>query len=190
MDPETEQTPPALEPRQTRFDPDSTPAWPFQTQDPEEPYRGLKWVFSGPRVCAPAGRFSSLYLCFRLFASILRMLSPVTPPGADGGGAICRSPGTGPVFRRDRCRLILLISPSPSCRSLSTARSLITISRGPDRVMHFFSGARHWFRGTLCAGRSTGCRWMAALWPGRSARVQSPQIRRRVGRRVPSCRLR
>ena len=70
MDPETEPTHSALEPLNQA--PDSMyPAFP--TQDPEEPYRGLRWIFIGPP--GPARRLVVILL---IVVSLLARLGKVS----------------------------------------------------------------------------------------------------------------
>ncbi len=182
MDPEIEQTPPALEPRENDSTYPTPPAFP--KQDPEEPYRGLKWVFSGPEGLRAGW---SILIVVSLLLSLGKAFSyavakfHLAPPGGAFGP---RQALFGESFQ------LILLTLSVAIVAAIEHRTILDYNlRGPRPRDALLQRTRNWFRRSICTCRSIGCRWMAALWPGRSPRVRSPQIRRRVGCRVPSRRL-
>lgn len=133
MDPETQPTPPPLEPLQTSA-PDSTLLG-TPEPEPKDPYRGLKWVFIGPQGLRAGWSIlivlSLLLLLGKALSYAVAKLHLVTPGGAFGP----RQAFFGELFQ-----LILLTI----CVAIVAAiehRSILDFNlRGPNRVMHFFSG--------------------------------------------------
>ncbi len=133
MDPETEPTPPALEPLQTNA-PDSM-CLGFPAQEPEKPYRGLKWVFIGPQGLRAGWSVLivvSLLLFFgRILSYVIGKLHLVTPGGAFGP----RQAFFGELFQ-----LILLTLCVAVVAAIEHRNILDYNLRGPNRVRHFFNG--------------------------------------------------
>ena len=133
MDPEIEQTPPALEPRHDNSADSTHPDFP--ERDPEKPYRGLKWIFSGPEGLRAGW---SILIVVSLLLSLGRALSyaiakfHLAPPG----GAF----GPRQALFGESFQLILLILCVAIVAAIEHRTILDYNLRGPNRVMHFFSG--------------------------------------------------
>jgi len=133
VDPETQPTPPAHDPPQT--DASESMCLGFPGQDPEETYRGLKWVFIGPQGLRAGWSVLivvSLFLLFgRALSYVIAKLHLITPGGAFGPRQ---------AFFSELLPLILLIV----CVAIVAAierRSILDYNlRGPNPVRHFFSG--------------------------------------------------
>ena len=133
MDPEIEQTPPALEPRENDSTYPTPPAFP--KQDPEEPYRGLRWVFSGPEGLRAGW---SILIVVSLLLSLGKAFSyavakfHLAPPGGAFGP---RQALFGESFQ------LILLTLSVAIVAAIEHRTILDYNlRGPNRVMHFFSG--------------------------------------------------
>jgi membrane protease YdiL (CAAX protease family) len=133
MDPETQPTPPLHEPLQTSA-PDSLPLG-TPEPEPEDPYRGLKWVFIGPQGLRAGWSIlivvSLLSLLGRALSYAVAELHLVTPGGAFGP----RQAFFGELFQ------LILLTVSVAIVAAIERRSILDFNlRGPNRVMHFFSG--------------------------------------------------
>ena len=141
MDPETQQTPPALEPTQPGA-PDSTPesmslGFPGEEpgQDPAKAYRGLKWIFVGPQGLRAGWSIlivvSLLILLGRILSYMIAKLHLVTKGAAFGP----RQAFFGELFQ------VILLTLCVAIVAAIEHRHLLDYNlRGPRRVGHFFSG--------------------------------------------------
>ena len=82
MDPETAPTPPALEPpHQNTSD---SMCMGFPSKDPQEPYRGVEWIFIGPHGLRAGWLVLLFYCLFRLFTFILSAVLYAVAPDLFG----------------------------------------------------------------------------------------------------------
>ena len=133
MDQETQLTPPAHDPPQNNVS--ESMCLGFPGQDPEEPYRGLKWVFIGPQGLRAGWSVlivvSLLLLLGRALSYVIAKLHLISHGGAFGPRQ---------AFFGELIPLILLTV----CVAVVAAiehRSILDYNlRGPNRVRHFFSG--------------------------------------------------
>ena len=133
MDPENKQTPSTLEPSQPASY-ESTPLG-FPEHEPERPYRGLKWVFSGPEGLRAGW---SILIVLSLLLSLGRALSYAVVKFhllAPGNGFTPRQAFFGELFQ-----LILLTLCVAIVAAIEHRTILDYNLRGPNRVTHFFSG--------------------------------------------------
>ncbi len=141
MDPETQQTPPALEP--TQPGPlESTPesmslGFPGEEpgQDPEKAYRGLKWIFVGPQGLRAGWSIlivvTLLLLLGRTLSYVIAKLHLVTSGGAFGP----RQAFFGELFQ------VILLTLCVAIVAAIEHRHLLDYNlRGPRRIGHFISG--------------------------------------------------
>jgi uncharacterized protein len=141
MDPEIQQTPPALEPSQPGATesmsesmslgfPGEEPA-----QDPEKAYRGLKWIFVGPQGLRAGWSIlivvTLLLLLGRILSYAIAKLHLVTSGGAFGP----RQAFFGELFQ------VILLTLCVAIVAAIEHRHLLDYNlRGLRRVGHFFSG--------------------------------------------------
>ena len=133
MDPEIQPPPPALEPSQTNVA-DST-KMSLPGQDPQKPYRGLKWIFIGPEGLRAGWSVlivvSLLLLLGRILSYVVAKLHLVTP----GGAFTSRQAFFGELFQ------LILLTICVAIVAAIERRSILDYNlRGPNRVKHFFSG--------------------------------------------------
>ncbi len=182
MDPETEPTPPALEPPSTSPSDEIPPDLPGE--GPPKPYRGLKWIFVGPEGLR-SGWSVLIFLALTIllingFGSLFLKLHLISGATASRrGGQSSRK-----CFKYSRSSPRRL-----SWRSLSAAESLTTICGAP--------GAWH----TSSADSSLGFAALSALvgslawghWlrfgPVALGGSANPEIRRDLGCRLSPRRL-
>lgn len=141
MDPETQQTPPALEPTQPGA-PDSMPesislGFPGEGpgQDPDKTYRGLKWIFVGPQGLRAGWSIlivvTLLLLLGRTLSYVIAKLHLVASGGAFGP----RQAFFGELFQ------VILLTLCVAIVAAIEHRHLLDYNlRGPGRFGHFLSG--------------------------------------------------
>jgi hypothetical protein len=133
MDPEIEPTPPAPEPPSTEASDSMGLAFPGQ--DPQKPYRGLKWIFVGPEGLRAGWSvliFIALtYLLLNGFALLFLKLHLITK----GNGVTPRQQLFSELFQ-----VLALLSAAAIMAVIERRRILDYNLRDARRVAHFFSG--------------------------------------------------
>ena len=133
MNPETEPLTPALEPPPTSSS--DTMCLGFPAQDPEKPYRGLKWVFIGPQGLRAGWSILIFVALFLIFTTALAFLFLRLHLLTQGGIF-----GPRQAFFSELMQVISLLE-AAAITALIERRSILDFNlRGPNRVRYFFSG--------------------------------------------------
>ena len=173
MDPEIEPTPPVLEPPSTNAPDSVVPGFP--ADNPEDPYRGLKWTFVGPHGLRAGWSvliFLVLtYLLLNGFAFLFLKLHLTTR----GNGFTPRQQLFSELLQ------VLAFLSSAAIMAVIEGRKILDYNlRGARRVAHFFSGFfvgfaalsalvgslawGHWLRFGPMALRGSEILKFAAIW--------------------------
>lgn len=154
MEPESERTAPepgvsevAVQPRELNSPP---------PEEPEKPYRGLKWIFVGPQGLRTGWSLPLFVALFLLFTNGLAFVFLKLHLISRGAGFNPRQQFFGELFQ-----VIALIA-AAAVMALIERRSILDYYlRGPSRIKHFFSGLLIGFAAlSLLVGTMTWGGWL------------------------------
>jgi len=133
MDPETEPIAPAVEPP---IEPGADNVFvSAPVQDPEKPYRGLKWVFVGPQGLRAGWSVLIFIALFLLLTSGLAFIFFKLHLVSKGGGF-----GPRQAFFGELMQVISLVAAAAIMAVIERRHILDYNLRGPRRALHFASG--------------------------------------------------
>ncbi|HMG85146.1 MAG TPA: CPBP family intramembrane glutamic endopeptidase [Terracidiphilus sp.] len=133
MDPETEPTPPALEPPSTSVS--DSMCLGFPGEDPRKPYRGLKWIFAGPQGLRAGWSVLIFFALFFLLANGFGFLFLKLHLTARGNSFNPRQQLFSELFQ------VLALLSAVAIMALIERRKILDYNlRGTRRVAHFFGG--------------------------------------------------
>ncbi len=149
--------------------------------EPEKPYRGLKWVFIGAQGLRAGWSILIFVVLMILFANGLGFVFSRLHLISKGSAFAPRQ-----QFFIELLEVVSLVAAAAVVALIERRQHpRLQPARTPSRDA-LLQRVRRWIRRTLCARRITGLGQLASLRPRRAPRSTNRQVRRRLGRRLPA----